>query len=75
MSLAPRAGMDQPDEGPILCACMGVGRNRIVAAIQAGAPDVAAVAAATCAGTGCGACHPEIATLIGVILVEAVAAE
>ena len=74
-SLAPRAGTDQPDEGPILCACMGVGRNRIAAAIDAGARDVAAVAAATCAGTGCGACRPEIAALIAVASVPAMAAE
>ncbi|MDO5371756.1 molybdopterin dinucleotide binding domain-containing protein, partial [Paracoccus sp. (in: a-proteobacteria)] len=74
-SLAPRAGADQPDAGPILCACMGVGRNRIAAAIDAGARDVAAVAAATCAGTGCGACRPEIAALIAVASVPAMAAE
>ena len=74
-SLAPRAGMDQPDEGPILCACMGVGRNRIAAAVAAGARDVATVASATCAGTGCGACRPEIAALIAATPVPAIAAE
>lgn len=74
-SLAPSARMDQPDEGPILCACMGVGRNRIVAAIGAGAQDIAAVAAATCAGTGCGACRSDIAAFIALVSGPAIAAE
>jgi assimilatory nitrate reductase catalytic subunit len=64
-ALAPRAGAGRPDPGPILCACMGVGRNAIAAAIADGAGTVAAIGAATTAGTNCGACRPELAALLG----------
>jgi assimilatory nitrate reductase catalytic subunit len=63
-ALAPRAGAGQGDPGPVLCACMGVGRNSITAAIAAGACSVAEIGAATGAGTNCGACRPELAALI-----------
>jgi assimilatory nitrate reductase catalytic subunit len=63
-SLAPRAGAGMADAGPILCACVGVGRNAISAAIARGAGTVAAIGAATGAGTNCGACRPELAALI-----------
>ncbi len=63
-SLAPRAGADQPDSGPMVCACTGVGRNAIDLAIRAGACSVSAIGAATGAGTNCGACRPEIAALL-----------
>ena len=66
-SLAPRARADQPDNGPVVCACTGIGRNRITAAAQAGACDVAAIARATGAGSNCGACRPEIAALVAAI--------
>ncbi|MGL6212179.1 MAG: molybdopterin-dependent oxidoreductase, partial [Paracoccaceae bacterium] len=63
-ALSPRAGAGRADPGPILCACMGVGRNAIAAAIAEGACSVAAIGAATTAGTNCGACRPELAALI-----------
>jgi assimilatory nitrate reductase catalytic subunit len=62
--LAGRGGADTPDNGPVLCACYGVGRNRIAAAIAAGADSVAAVGAATSAGTNCGSCRADIAGLL-----------
>lgn len=65
-SLAPRAGRDQPDNGPMVCACTGVGRNTIQLAIEAGACSVATIGKATGAGTNCGACRPEIAALLSV---------
>jgi assimilatory nitrate reductase catalytic subunit len=63
--LAARPGGDVPDTGPMVCVCFGVGEPAIVEAITAGAADsVAAVGAATCAGTNCGSCRPLIASLI-----------
>lgn len=63
--LAGRPGADRPDPGPTLCACMGVGRNTILAAIASGAAaTVAQVGTCTTAGTNCGSCRPEIAALI-----------
>jgi assimilatory nitrate reductase catalytic subunit len=60
------AGMlpDGPPPSPTLCACHGVSAATIRAAIAAGANDVAAIGAATCAGTGCGSCKPELAALL-----------
>jgi assimilatory nitrate reductase catalytic subunit len=60
------AGMlpDGPPPSPTLCACHGVSAATIRAAIAAGAEDVAAIGAATCAGTGCGSCKPELAALL-----------
>ena len=63
-SLAPRSGADQPDNGPMVCACTGVGRNSVQKAICAGAGTVAAIGEKTGAGTHCGACRPELAGLL-----------
>ncbi|WP_435169127.1 molybdopterin-dependent oxidoreductase [Falsirhodobacter sp. 1013] len=63
-TLAPLVAADRPDGGPLVCACTGVGRNTIQTAILDGACDVAAVGCATGAGTNCGACRPEIASLL-----------
>lgn len=63
--LAARPGADLPDPGPIVCACMSVGRNQILAAAdELGTGDVDAVCQATRAGTNCGSCRPEVAELI-----------
>ena len=62
--LAGRSSAPAVDLGPTVCACLKVGAKTIVSAIQAGAVDVDAVAAATSAGTNCGSCRPEIARLI-----------
>ncbi|MEM6534368.1 MAG: nitrate reductase [Pseudomonadota bacterium] len=50
--------------GPVICSCHGIGRRVIIAAIADGAGSVEAVGAATCAGTNCGSCKPEIAGLL-----------
>jgi assimilatory nitrate reductase catalytic subunit len=55
-ALAGRPGADRPDPGPLVCACMGVGANDILAAARAGG--------ATAAGTSCGSCRPEVAALL-----------
>jgi len=64
------AGVASP--GPTVCACFAVGRAAIVAAIQSGrAASVVEIGAALRAGTNCGSCLPELAT----ILREAAAAQ
>lgn len=63
--LTGMAPADAPDEGPVVCACLGVGVNAIARAIVDGAlSSVAQIAAATGAGTNCGSCRAEVAALI-----------
>ncbi len=54
----------QPDTGRTVCACMAVGENTIRAAIAGGASSVAAIGICTGAGTNCGACKPELESLL-----------
>ena len=55
----------QPDQGEIVCACLGVARGILEAAIQADpSVSVAVLGAATGAGTKCSSCRPELAQLI-----------
>lgn len=51
-------------EGPVVCACFGVGRNSIASAISEGACSVAAIGATLKAGTNCGSCIPELKRMI-----------
>jgi assimilatory nitrate reductase catalytic subunit len=62
--LSGRPGLDQPDPGPIVCACFSVGANQIAAAIENGAASVEAVGTTLRAGTNCGSCRVEIRRLI-----------
>ncbi len=62
--LAARAGGERADPGPTVCACMSVGRNQILAAIEAAGGDLDRVCQSTGAGTNCGSCRPEVADLI-----------
>ncbi|PWR04523.1 nitrate reductase [Meridianimarinicoccus roseus] len=56
---------DQPDPGPVLCACFSVGVNTILGAIASdGLSSVDSVGAALRAGTNCGSCRSEIAALL-----------
>jgi assimilatory nitrate reductase catalytic subunit len=64
MLLHGRAPGATVDEGPLICACNGVGARRIADAICNGAGDVLAVGEATSAGTGCGSCRPEILRML-----------
>jgi assimilatory nitrate reductase catalytic subunit len=50
--------------GPIVCACFGVGRTKILAAIAAGAGTAAEIGVQLKAGTNCGSCIPELKRLI-----------
>jgi len=63
-ALAGRASADQPDPGATVCACFNVGRNTLLAAVAGGARSVAALGEATCAGTNCGSCKPELTALL-----------
>ncbi|WP_316014607.1 molybdopterin-dependent oxidoreductase [Roseobacter sp. HKCCA0434] len=64
-ALSTRRASDQPDPGPILCACLSVGINTIVEAVESGsALTVEAIGNALGAGTSCGSCRAEIADLL-----------
>lgn len=58
-----RAGLGAAS-GPLVCACFGVPKGEIEAAIGSGCTDVAAVGRAVKAGTNCGSCVPEIRALL-----------
>ena len=65
LALSGRRPGDQPDPGPILCACLSVGMNTILRAIETQQLlSVEAIGTALGAGTNCGSCRPEIADLI-----------
>ncbi|MCP1199667.1 nitrate reductase [Notoacmeibacter sp. MSK16QG-6] len=51
------------DPGRIVCACEGVGINTIRDAVAAGCFSVESVGEATRAGTNCGSCRSEIASI------------
>ncbi|SDH85770.1 nitrate reductase [Alloyangia pacifica] len=63
--LTGRAPADQPDPGPVVCACFNVGVNTILDGIETqGLMSVDAIGAALQAGTNCGSCRPELAALL-----------
>lgn len=62
--LAGRPGSGAVDRGATVCACFAVGTNEIAAAVAGGCSTVAAVGAATQAGTNCGSCRAEIRNII-----------
>jgi assimilatory nitrate reductase catalytic subunit len=55
---------DAPPPSPTLCVCHGVTEATVCQAVRAGARSLAAIGAATAAGTGCGSCRPELAGLL-----------
>tara|TARA_R110002050_G_scaffold71891_3_gene154660 strand:+ start:45175 stop:47829 length:2655 start_codon:yes stop_codon:yes gene_type:complete len=62
--LAGKPGADQPDVGPLVCACFGIGENTIKDAISCGAAkSVEDIGKQLKAGTNCGSCIPEIKKL------------
>jgi len=72
--LAGRPREASADAGALICACFGVGKNTIEAAIRAGASSLEAIGARVQAGTNCGSCKPELGRLLaqGRPLVQAV---
>ncbi|WP_337267353.1 nitrate reductase [Oryzifoliimicrobium ureilyticus] len=69
--IAGRPGGDRPDPGAIICSCMSVGINEIVAAVRNGCRDAETVGHRTKAGTNCGSCRAEIRGIIDGCLVAA----
>ncbi len=64
-ALAGRIPAGQPDAGAIVCACLNVGRNRIIEAAKAGGcATLDAIGRATGAGATCGSCRPEIQAVL-----------
>lgn len=56
---------ERPNPGPVLCACLNVGLNTIIDAIEGkGLMTVQALGEALGAGTDCGSCKPELAALL-----------
>ncbi|MDF0602527.1 molybdopterin-dependent oxidoreductase [Psychromarinibacter sp. C21-152] len=75
-AITGRAPADRPDPGPVVCSCFDVGINTILAAIETqGLHSVDQIGAALQAGTNCGSCRPELATLIARATAPAEAAE
>jgi assimilatory nitrate reductase catalytic subunit len=72
--LAGRPPADVPDQGPIVCACNGVGRYVVAAAASSGV-SLTMVCEKTTAGMGCGACRPEIMRIIADAGLTRIAAE
>ncbi len=63
--LAGRASAGGPSQGPLICACFAVGRNRIVdAVIAGGCSSVDAIGETLKAGTNCGSCLPELRKIV-----------
>ena len=62
--LAGRGGAAMPDKGAIVCACFDIGANEIARRAEGGCQTIAAIGAATKAGTNCGSCRSEIGRII-----------
>lgn len=74
--LAGRPASKPDDNGSIVCACNGVGRMQINAAIATSpGASLLGICEATRAGTGCGSCRPEIQKIMNAMLSHAQAAE
>jgi assimilatory nitrate reductase catalytic subunit len=63
--LASRPEDPALEAGVTVCACFGVGRNAIEAAIANGCHDLSSIGNRLKAGTNCGSCMPELRRLIG----------
>ncbi|MGE0666233.1 MAG: molybdopterin-dependent oxidoreductase [Sphingomonadales bacterium] len=62
--LSGRTAEALPDKGPIVCACMSVGKLQIEAAIRGGCASVEALGGELGAGTNCGSCVPELRAML-----------
>lgn len=59
---------DVAPPSPTICVCHGIREATIAQAIREGADSLAAIGAATRAGTGCGSCRPELSALLAAAL-------
>jgi len=64
--LASRPGNASLDSGVTVCACFGVGRNAIDAAIDDGCRDLSSIGYRLRAGSNCGSCVPELCRLLAI---------
>ncbi len=65
MLLSGQSADGVADNGPIVCACFGVGLKLIRDALASGAAsDVAGIGKALRAGTNCGSCLPELKRIV-----------
>lgn len=63
--LSGREPRGSVSEGPMVCVCVGVGRDRLIDAIRRyGLTTTQAIGLKTGAGTNCGSCLPELKALI-----------
>ena len=62
--IAARPPANRVDKGAIVCSCFGVGVNEIVNATASGCHSVKAIGDCLNAGTNCGSCKGEIASLL-----------
>lgn len=63
--LSGRAPDADADQGPLVCACFGVGLNQICKAVASGrAASAEDIGATLKAGTNCGSCLPEVRRLV-----------
>ena len=62
--LSGRSADALPANGPLVCACFGVGLNLIRTALDQGASSVADIGATLRAGTNCGSCLPELKKIV-----------
>jgi assimilatory nitrate reductase catalytic subunit len=65
--LAGRQAGNCEERGPQVCACFGVARSAIEAAIAQGARSADDIGAAVRAGTNCGSCLPEIKAMLNAV--------
>ena len=64
-ALAGQACGDMPDPGPVVCSCYAVGRNTVRRAIASeGLKSVDQIGGSLSAGTNCGSCKSELATIL-----------
>lgn len=71
LGIAPAApGADELPGDAVVCRCNNVTKHTVTEACRAGAFDVAQVAAATRATTGCGGCTDVVRALCGVVRTE-----
>jgi ferredoxin-nitrate reductase len=64
LSLLRSGGRSEPVLGTLVCSCNNVGSDNIRNRIAAGCTELAALCAATGAGTGCGSCRPEVKKIL-----------
>lgn len=69
--LAGVPGVNQPDPGPTICACLNVGRNTILRAIEdRSACTLSDLGTLLGAGTTCGSCRPELNALLAFQMIK-----